>query len=79
MTVGDLIAELQKIEPNTLVVQSTNAEGSGFSPTYTLNTGLYTPYSTWHGEFHDAETADGAEPYIPEPGDHHAVCIWPTS
>lgn len=76
MTVAELIARLQQLDPNSLVVQSTNAEGSGFSPTFIINEGLYTPYSAWSGEFHDPETDPD---YIPELGDKYALCLWPTN
>lgn len=50
MTVKELIAKLQKVDPNRLVVMSKDGEGNGFSPLCNLVESKYRSDSTWSGE-----------------------------
>lgn len=50
MTVGELIAELQKEDPDRIVVMSSDAEGNRHSPLASFWTGAYRPETTWMGE-----------------------------
>lgn len=81
MTVAELIEQLQQMDaPDALVVQSKDGEGNGFSPLADLGWGWYYPDSTYSGEYHAAEEAEGEEcEFTPEPGDQQAVCLWPTN
>lgn len=75
MTVGELIAELSKLDSALLVVQSKDEEGNGFSPFSDLGFGWYRAETTWHGEYYD----DADDEYEPVQGDVQAVCLWPTN
>lgn len=87
MTVAELIAELSQMDPTATVIQSRDAEGNGYSPTYTLAAGFYRPYNAYSGEFQqpldDEDRASGRyteeDEYEPEDGDVPTVCLWPTN
>jgi hypothetical protein len=69
MTVKELIARLNEMPQDAIVVASKDAEGNDFSPVASLEVGVYMPRNGWAGE------------WIPEePGDSGAsVCLWPTN
>lgn len=50
MTVKELIEELQKLPPDTLVILQIDSEGNGFSPLEGLWNGNYRADSTWSGQ-----------------------------
>ena len=50
MKVKDLIEQLQKEDPEREVVCVKDAEGNGFSPLHSCDTGKYRADSTWSGE-----------------------------
>jgi len=87
MTVAELIAELATLDPRAVLVQSRDAEGNGFSPTYEASIGFYRADTTYSGEFltplDDDDRASGRyteeDEYEPEGGDVPAICLWPTN
>lgn len=83
MTVAELIAELQKMPGDALVIQSRDAEGNGFSPVSEIGTGRYEAENDWSGEMKLDELTPGLEAagYSEEDvGDGPlAVCFWPTN
>lgn len=83
MTVAELIKELKKLPPKTLVVQSKDSEGNGFSPVADVSLGRYEAESTWNGQFGlDKLTEElKSQGYSEEdvPNGPLAVCIWPTN
>lgn len=87
MTVAELIAKLSELDPETVVIQSSDGEGNSKSPTSSIYAGFYRPDSTWSGEFHqpldDEDRATGQyteeDEYEPEDGDVPCVCLWPTN
>lgn len=77
MTIAELIAQLQELKPDAVVVQSEHA--GTYSPTGFVEVGLYGAISDTDGTFWVPVTEDD-EPWIPEPGvDVHAVCLWASS
>lgn len=50
MTVRELIEDLQKEDPEALVVMARDAEGNGYSPLHSFWIGAYRAESTWSGE-----------------------------
>lgn len=87
MTVAELIAAIADLDPNTVVIQSSDAEGNSKSPTDLVFAGFYRPDTIWSGEFYmpldDEDRASGQyteeDEYEPEDGDVPAVCLWPTN
>jgi hypothetical protein len=87
MTVADLIAALIGLDPETVVIQSSDGEGNSKSPASSIYAGFYRPDTTWSGEFYmpldDEDRASGSyseeDEYVPEDGDVPAVCLWPTN
>lgn len=51
MTVKELIAKLEKEDPDRLVLVQKDGEGNGYSPLYQVTTGAYRADSTWSGEY----------------------------
>lgn len=50
MTVGELIAELSKIDPARLVILQKDAEGNGYSPLYGIDDNAgYDAETRWSG------------------------------
>jgi hypothetical protein len=86
-TVADLIAELATLDPSASLIQSKDAEGNSFSPTYEVSIGFYRAENTYRGEFltplTDEDRASGRyteeDEYEPQDGDVAAVCFWPTN
>lgn len=85
MTVKELIAELQKHDPDALVVMSCDAEGNGFSPCCDADARLYAADTTYSGEVYplqseiDADDDLDADDYAPPPDAVHAVVLWPVN
>lgn len=83
MTVSELIALLQTMPADALVVQSSDAEGNNFSPVSEAGLGRYAAETTWRGEFglYELTPEDEAKGYSEEdvPDGPPAVCIWPTN
>lgn len=79
MTVAELIAQLQQLNPKAEVVQS-ECVGT-YSPTSFVEVGLYDANSTTTGDFWvPVAEDDDDQPWTPEPGvDVHAVCLWAAS
>ena len=72
MTVGTLIEELQELDPNSIIVMSSDAEGNSYSPLAGLDaTYLYVPDCTWSGEIKNEEDAEDYPFAVP------CVVIWP--
>jgi len=57
MTVKELIEQLQKEDPERLVVMAKDPEGNGYSPLSDFWTGAYKAETTWYGEV-GAESID---------------------
>jgi hypothetical protein len=80
MTVKQLIAELQKLDPNRIVVLQKDAEGNGYSPLVGAEHTIYRPESTWSGQCYPDDPAKHEEyEYTKERGDKKAVVLWPTN
>lgn len=87
MTVGELIAALQDVPPDTLIVMSEDGEGNGFSPLDTVDTGssAYTAESTWSGEvglrtLTPELVAEGySDDDVAGPDAVPCVVLWPTN
>ena len=50
MKVSDLIAKLQKLDQDRVVIMSKDGEGNDFSPLDNIETAAYCADSTWSGE-----------------------------
>jgi hypothetical protein len=61
--VGELIAELSKLDPSSEVIMQKDAEGNGYSPLYAVDgNGIYISDSTWSGDVYDGDwTATDAD------------------
>jgi len=70
MTVQQLIKQLQKLPPRSLVVMSKDSEGNSFSPLSALGTCKYIAENDWSGDIvADEDEEDGKS----------AICLWPTN
>lgn len=49
-TVRQLIEQLQKEDPDRVVINQKDAEGNGYSPFCTIATCAYKAETTWYGE-----------------------------
>jgi hypothetical protein len=79
MKVSELIAELQKCEPDLEVVVSKDGEGNGYSPAIEAQSGYYDADTTWSGEFYGEEIVGDEDYSQPSEKAVGAVCIWPTN
>jgi hypothetical protein len=72
MKVSELISLLQTFPPDHIVVMSKDSEGNSYSPYADFSLGVYTPDTTWYGDFttHPEEVEDYKE---------NAVCLWPVN
>lgn len=70
MTVKELITELQKLDPNRIVIMSKDAEGNGFSPLAELETADCIEYSAFEVELVEDGCSEEGEP---------AVVLWPNN
>lgn len=76
LTVRKLIEDLQKLNPDQLVVLAKDGEGNDYSPLDSYSTGHYEAHSTWSGDVYGEEdVANGDAPDdLPE-----VVILWPTN
>lgn len=76
MTVRELIADLQTLDPDHMVVLSQDAEGNGYSPLTGFSEGRYEALSTWSGDVYSEEDLkDGyGDESLPS-----VVVLWPTN
>ncbi len=81
MLAKDLIAELQKLPPDTIVVMSGDAEGNHYSPLAGCGMGLYVAENTWAGQYYDREEYESEikEGYVDEGTGVPAFCVWPVN
>jgi len=89
MKIKDLIEELQKLNPETLLVMSSDSEGNAYSPvSVPISVGHYFPDSSYSGDFYEGTleelVADGDYDSVEEAQEdmQHAipaVCIWPVN
>ncbi len=81
MTVAELITELQKTDPNRIVVLQKDAEGNGYSPLAGADcSALYVADSTWSGEVYDEEPEDpDADEDRPDETAKKCVVLWPVN
>jgi hypothetical protein len=77
VTVKELIELLQELPPDCQVILSEDAEGNGFSPLEGWNGGIYTPDSTWSGEYHVYADDEGTTDIPRE--EWNAICLWPVN
>jgi hypothetical protein len=84
MTVGELIIELQKLDPDFPVIMSEDAEGNGHSPLAEVWESMYFAEQTWCGTVHPlSEEIAESDQYTEEDeapeGSVRAVVLWPTN
>lgn len=89
MKIKDLIEELQKLNPETLLVMSSDSEGNAYSPVSApISIGYYFPDSSYSGDFYEGTleelVTDGDYDSVEEAEEdmQHAipaVCIWPVN
>lgn len=59
MTVKELIAKLQQVEPDRIVILQKDSEGNGYSPLSGIDdNAVYQPETTWRGEVKMQELTD---------------------
>jgi hypothetical protein len=76
MTVRELIAALQGVDPDMMVVLQEDAEGNGYSPLAGAEPAYYVAESTWSGTAYGQEDIDGGD--APE-GGQTALILWPVN
>ncbi len=87
MKVKELIAELQNLDPEVVVVMSSDSEGNGYSPIASLGEDMYIPETTYSGslaytkeDFEADPPRDGTyEEYLEENKAEKCVALWPTN
>ena len=92
MTVGELIAMLEALPKHLLVVLSSDSEGNSYSPVdgSGYGKGIYTPESTWSGEFrsdpvdfpdsgYDEEDVEDFAAAKEDPDTVEAIALYPTA
>lgn len=87
LTVGELLAALKDIAPDTLVVLQKDAEGNGYSPCAGVqaDNAVYEADTTWSGEVKYAQLTDELrqQGYSEEDtggsGAVPCVCLWPVN
>lgn len=71
MKVKKLIKKLMKLDPDSIVVMASDAEGNKFSPLSDTTEELYFANNSWSGDIASEEDeTHGADP---------AVVLWPTN
>ena len=82
-TVKDLIAMLQTLDQDTILICSKDSEGNSYSPFLTIEDGYYyVPETTWCGDvyhFEDEYEYDAEEWDDILSEGKPAVVIWPTN
>lgn len=73
MTVEELIAQLSKLPPTSLVVLQKDGEGNGYSPCVGVEAATYAAESTWSGEVPHPDDADNYPDAVP------CVVLWPVN
>jgi len=58
MQVKDLIEKLSLVNPNTIIVMSSDSEGNNYSPLSDLFLGKYEPETAWSGHVYDSREDD---------------------
>ncbi|MCP6727326.1 MAG: hypothetical protein KJI69_04955 [Patescibacteria group bacterium] len=83
MKVKDLIKELQEVDPERMLIMSSDAEGNSHSPLYSISEGAYLADSTYSGEYglekltnEDIEYGYTIEDLI---DGEKAICLHPTN
>ncbi len=71
MNVEELIRRLQQLDPQTIIVMSSDSEGNEYSPLAGMALGWYAPESTWGGMFRNDDNDE------PDEGELEALCLWP--
>lgn len=84
MKVSDLIALLQKEDPNRIVIMSTDGEGNYYSPLSSADTCAYRAETTWSGEvgLEEPTEEDKRSGYSEEDvleGGEPALVLYPTN
>lgn len=79
MTVKQLIAQLQKLDQDRIVVLRKDAEGNGHSPLADLDHCIYRPDSTWSGDVYPENANEDDYGYVKERGDKKAVVLCPVN
>jgi hypothetical protein len=69
MTVAELIAELSRLPPDSVVVVSSDAEGNRVGPVDEVTTSNYVPDNAWGGELYERERK----------GSRKCVVVWPVN
>ena len=73
MTVKALIAQLEKHNPNRVVVMASDSEGNSYSPLSSVNPFRYLPDTTWSGEVYNEDDEE-----LPV-GTKAALVLYPTN
>lgn len=86
MTVRELIEELQKMDPERIVILQKDAEGNGYSPCDGVDdNAAYEPDSTWSGDVKrqtlddDDRKAGFGEEDLAGEGAQPCVVLWPVN
>lgn len=79
MNVKQLREYLKDFHDELPVILSKDGEGNGFSPLSSANRGMYTPESTYSGEWTDEEVIGYDDYTQPGPAAVYAVCLWPVN
>ena len=81
MKVSKLIKKLSQLDPNAIVVMSSDGEGNQFSPLADLDVGKYIPETTWSGHVPAPEDLADEEYYEREEVENMQDCVilWPTN
>jgi hypothetical protein len=80
LTVGELKAVLESLNPEMLVVLSSDVEGNGYSPLDAYGLGDYCPESTWSGEFYTNDDPGlDLDVFEEDTNCRRAVALWPVN
>ena len=58
ITVAELIAELQRLDPAMIAIVQKDGEGNGYSPLAGVDVGFYAAKNTWSGDVSEDEIPD---------------------
>lgn len=83
MKVKELIARLNELDPEDIVVMSKDSEGNSYSPLADIDSCVYAAETTWNGEIGLRELTDTHREQGYTEDDlvegENAVCLWPTN
>ena len=83
MTVFELMAALSELNPDALVVLSSDRDGNGHSPLDVVDQSTYVPENTWSGELWDPEYDEAdekdEEAWERPEGAVPCVVLWPVN